>query len=62
MAFYHSLRFQTSAIILASFLVSHVAGLLFYTLDRRGALEMTEAIDRFFAPRLAKQGPAPVSP
>jgi N-acetylmuramoyl-L-alanine amidase len=28
----------------------------------RSTAAMTEAIDRFFAPRLAKQGPAPVSP
>jgi signal transduction histidine kinase len=40
-----SLRFQTTAIIVASFLLSHAAGLLFYNLDRRGALEMTEAVD-----------------
>ena len=40
-----SLRLQTSAIIIASFLLSHVAGLLFYSFDRRGALEITEAVD-----------------
>jgi N-acetylmuramoyl-L-alanine amidase len=28
----------------------------------RSTAAMTEAIDRFFAPRLAKQGAAPVSP
>ena len=46
MAFYRSLRFQTSAIIIVSFLLSHIAGLLFYSLERRSALELTEAIDR----------------
>jgi signal transduction histidine kinase len=40
-----SLRFQTSAIIVVSFLLSHAAGLLFYSFDRKGALEMTEAVD-----------------
>ncbi|TNC63118.1 ATP-binding protein [Rubellimicrobium roseum] len=40
-----SMRFQTAAIIVVSFLLSHAAGLLFYSLDRRGALEMTEAMD-----------------
>ena len=40
-----SMRVQTAAIIIVSFFVSHVAGLLFYSLDRRGALEMTEAMD-----------------
>lgn len=40
-----SLRVQTAAIIIVSFLLSHVAGILFYSLDRRGALERTEAID-----------------
>lgn len=41
-----SLRFQTSAIIIASFLASHIAGLVLYNVDRRVSLEMTEAIDR----------------
>lgn len=45
MAWRPSLRFQTTAIIVASFLLSHAAGLLFYNLDRRDALEMTEAVD-----------------
>ena len=40
-----SMRFQTAAIIVVGFLLSHAAGLLFYSLDRRGALEMTEAMD-----------------
>lgn len=40
-----SMRVQTAAIIVVSFLLSHVAGLLFYRLDRQGALEMTEAVD-----------------
>lgn len=40
-----SMRFQTSVIIIVSFLLSHAAGYLFYELDRRSALEMTEAID-----------------
>lgn len=43
---WHSMRFQTAAIIVVSFLLSHAAGLLFYSLDRQGALAMTEAIDR----------------
>ena len=40
-----SMRGQTAAIIVVSFLLSHVTGILFYSLDRRGALEMTEAMD-----------------
>ena len=40
-----SMRFQASAIIIVGFLLSHGAGYLFYTLDRRDALEMTEATD-----------------
>jgi signal transduction histidine kinase len=39
------MRVQAAAIIVASFLLSHAAGLMFYSFDRRGALEMTEAID-----------------
>jgi signal transduction histidine kinase len=39
------MRAQTAAVIAASFLLSHAAGVLFYTLDRQGALEMTEAVD-----------------
>ena len=46
MALHRSLRFQTSAIIVITLLLSQVAGLLFYTLERRNALEVTEAIDR----------------
>lgn len=45
MAIGRSMRFQTSAIIIASFLLSHLVGLLLYGFDRR-ALAMTEAIDR----------------
>lgn len=41
-----SMRFQTSAILVASILLSHVIGLLLYAVERRGALELTEAIDR----------------
>ena len=40
-----SLRMQTTVIIIMAFLISHVAGYIIYTLDRRDALEMTEAID-----------------
>ncbi|EYD74218.1 Signal transduction histidine kinase [Rubellimicrobium mesophilum DSM 19309] len=43
---FRSMRFQTAAIIVVSFLLSHAAGLLFYSLDRQEALAMTEAIDR----------------
>jgi len=43
---WRSMRFQTAAIIVVSFLLSHAAGLLFYSLDRQDALAMTEAIDR----------------
>jgi hypothetical protein len=39
------MRVQTAAIIVASFLLSHVRGPSFYSFDRRGALEMTEAVD-----------------
>jgi signal transduction histidine kinase len=39
------MRAQAATIIIVSFLLSHVAGILFYSLDRRGALEMTEAMD-----------------
>jgi signal transduction histidine kinase len=46
MAIGRSMRFQTSAIIIASFLLSHLVGLLLYTIERRGALGMTEAMDR----------------
>lgn len=45
-ALFRSLRVQTAAIVVLSLLLSHAAGLLIYTLERRGALEMTEAIDR----------------
>ena len=40
-----SMRVQTAAILVASVLLSHVAGLLFYSLDRQGALAITEATD-----------------
>lgn len=40
-----SMRVQTTVIIIVAFLLSHVAGYIIYTLDRRDALEMTEAID-----------------
>ncbi|MDQ1900238.1 ATP-binding protein [Paracoccus sp. WLY502] len=46
MAFYASMRFRTAAIIVASFILSHAAGLLFYALDRRDTLAVTEAVDR----------------
>ncbi|MFD2816730.1 hypothetical protein ACFSYD_23570 [Paracoccus aerius] len=46
MAIYASMRFQTAAIIIASFILSHAAGLLFYALDRRDTLAITEAVDR----------------
>lgn len=46
MALGRSVRFQVSAIILASFLLSHAVGLLLYALDRRGALERAEAFGR----------------
>lgn len=46
MALRRSMRSQTAAIIVVSFLLSHIAGLLFYSFDRQGALAMTEAIDR----------------
>lgn len=41
-----SLRFQTVAIIALTLLLSQIAGLVFYSFDRRSALELTEAIDR----------------
>lgn len=41
-----SMRFQASAIIVASIVLSHAVGLLLYGAERRGAIEMTEAIDR----------------
>ena len=41
-----SLRFQTVAIIALTILLSQMAGLVFYSFDRRSALELTEAIDR----------------
>jgi signal transduction histidine kinase len=40
-----SMRFQTSAIIVVAFLLSHLAGFVIYTIDRKDALRMTEAID-----------------
>ncbi|MBL3674108.1 ATP-binding protein [Paracoccus aerius] len=46
MALHASMRFQTAAIIVASFILSHAAGLFFYALDRRDALAVTEAVDR----------------
>lgn len=46
MATGRSLRFQASVIIVASILLSHAVGLLLYGVERRGAIEMTEAIDR----------------
>jgi signal transduction histidine kinase len=42
---FRSLRFQTAAIIVVAFFISHLAGYLIYSLDRKDALEMTEAID-----------------
>lgn len=42
---FQSLRFQTAAIIVAAFFLSHLAGYLIYVFDRKDALEMTEAID-----------------
>ncbi len=46
MAWNPSLSLQTTAIIVASFHLWHVAGLLFYNLERRGALAMAEAVDQ----------------
>ena len=46
MALHASMRFQTAVIIIASFILSHVAGLFFYALDRRDTLALTEAVDR----------------
>ena len=46
MAWRPSLRFQTAAIIVVSFLLSHLAGVFYYSLERRDALELTEALDR----------------
>lgn len=40
-----SMRLQTAAIIIAGFVLSHVAGYLLYSQDRRDALLMTEALD-----------------
>jgi signal transduction histidine kinase len=40
-----SMRGETSAIIIIALMLSHIAGYLIYTLDRRDALEMTEAAD-----------------
>jgi signal transduction histidine kinase len=45
MRFLRSMRFQTSAIIFVSFMLSHITGYLFYKYDRQNALEMTEAFD-----------------
>jgi signal transduction histidine kinase len=42
---FRSMRLQTAAIIIAGFVLSHVAGYLLYTQDRRDALLMTEALD-----------------
>jgi signal transduction histidine kinase len=40
-----SMRAQAAAVIVATFLLSHLAGVLFYAFERRGAIEMTEALD-----------------
>ena len=40
-----SMRVQTAAIIVAGFVLSHFAGYLLYTQDRRDALLITEALD-----------------
>ena len=40
-----SMRVQTAAIIVAGFVLSHVAGYLLYTQDREDALLITEALD-----------------
>ncbi len=42
---WRSMRSQTTAIIVASFLLSHLVGYAFYHFDRRDAMELTEAVD-----------------
>lgn len=42
---HRSMRFQASAVIIVGFLLSHMAGYLFYAFDRREVLEMKEARD-----------------
>ncbi|MBB3710917.1 signal transduction histidine kinase [Limimaricola variabilis] len=42
---WRSMRAQTTAIIVASFVLSHLVGYAFYHVDRQGALELTEAVD-----------------
>lgn len=42
---WRSMRARTTAIIVASFVLSHLVGYAFYHFDRREAVEMTEAVD-----------------
>ncbi|OOY07013.1 ATP-binding protein [Thioclava sp. F36-7] len=45
MTWKRSLRAETSAILVIAMLLSHLAGYLIYTTDRRDAIEITEAVD-----------------
>ncbi len=42
---WRSMRAQTTAIIVASFVLSHLVGYAFYHVDRQDAVELTEAVD-----------------